>query len=215
MVFDAHSDLLYDVTRRRLLGERRVLERHHLDRLRRGGVEGLVLAVWASGPRETFWKDTSWGDPVADLGRTHQMLSCARAELAECPQVRLVRTGEEAATARAAGQLYAFLAVQIHAVAVLICLFCVVYGMVQHRDVRLGLNVSLQQRIKILRVNHVRRSDHHMRIGGILNMLQICHICFYIRIVVIIFLLGIRKHDLHVSALGINIKMTSGSDMLY
>ena len=47
MVFDAHSDLLYDVTRRRLLGERRVLEHHHLDRLRRGGVEGLVLAVWA------------------------------------------------------------------------------------------------------------------------------------------------------------------------
>ena len=38
MVFDAHSDLLYDVTRRRLLGERQVLERHHLDRLRRGGV---------------------------------------------------------------------------------------------------------------------------------------------------------------------------------
>ena len=54
MVFDAHSDLLYDVTRRRLLGERRVLEHHHLDRLRRGGVEGLVLAVWARGPRETF-----------------------------------------------------------------------------------------------------------------------------------------------------------------
>ena len=45
MVFDAHSDLLYDVTRRRLLGERRVLEHHHLDRLRRGGVEGLVLAL--------------------------------------------------------------------------------------------------------------------------------------------------------------------------
>ena len=49
MVFDAHSDLLYDVTRRRLLGERRVLEHHHLDRLRRGGVEGLVLAVWEIG----------------------------------------------------------------------------------------------------------------------------------------------------------------------
>lgn len=50
MVFDAHSDLLYDVTRRRLLGERRVLEHHHLDRLRRGGVEGLVLAVWPAVP---------------------------------------------------------------------------------------------------------------------------------------------------------------------
>ena len=83
MVFDAHSDLLYDVTRRRLLGERRVLEHHHLDRLRRGGGEGLVLAVWASGPRETFWKDTAWKDPAA-----------------------------EAEAARAAGQIYAFLAVE-------------------------------------------------------------------------------------------------------
>lgn len=88
MVFDAHSDLLYDVTRRRLLGERRVLEHHHLDRLRRGGVEGLVLAVWASGPRETFWKDTAWKDPASNLGRTHQIFACARADLAECPQIR-------------------------------------------------------------------------------------------------------------------------------
>ena len=38
MVFDGHSDLLYDVTRRRLAGEDHVLERHHLGRLRHGGV---------------------------------------------------------------------------------------------------------------------------------------------------------------------------------
>ena len=112
MVFDAHSDLLYDVTRRRLLGEHQVLARLHLDRLRRGGVEGLVLAVWASGPRETFWKDTSWGDPASYLGRTHQMFACARAELRECGRIRPVRTVAEAEAARAAGQLYAFLAVE-------------------------------------------------------------------------------------------------------
>ena len=112
MVFDAHSDLLYDVTRRRLLGERRVLEHHHLDRLRRGGVEGLVLAVWASGPRETFWKDTAWKDPASNLGRTHQIFACARADLAECPQIRPVHTAAEAEAARAAGQIYAFLAVE-------------------------------------------------------------------------------------------------------
>ena len=112
MVFDAHSDLLYDVTRRRLLGEHQVLARLHLDRLRRGGVEGLVLAVWASGPRETFWKDTSWGDPASYLGRTQQMFACARAELRECGRIRPVRTVDEAETARAAGQLYAFLAVE-------------------------------------------------------------------------------------------------------
>lgn len=112
MVFDAHSDLLYDVTRRRLLRERRVLEHHHLDRLRRGGVEGLVLAVWASGPRETFWKDTAWKDPASNLGRTHQIFACARADLAECPQIRPVHTAAEAEAARAAGQIYAFLAVE-------------------------------------------------------------------------------------------------------
>ena len=32
--FDAHSDLLYDVARRRLAGEERVLETRHLERLR-------------------------------------------------------------------------------------------------------------------------------------------------------------------------------------
>ena len=48
MAFDGHSDLLYDVTRRRLAGEDHVLERHHLGRLRHGGVEWMVLALWTS-----------------------------------------------------------------------------------------------------------------------------------------------------------------------
>ena len=43
MIFDGHSDLLYDVTRRRLAGEKHVLERHHLRDLEAGGVEGLAL----------------------------------------------------------------------------------------------------------------------------------------------------------------------------
>ena len=59
--FDGHSDLLYDVTRRRLRGERQVLERWHLDRLRRGGVEGMVLSLWTTAaPGETFWEETPW-----------------------------------------------------------------------------------------------------------------------------------------------------------
>ena len=112
MVFDCHSDLLYDAVRRRLLGERQVLERCHLPRLRRGGVEGLVLAVWASGPRETFWKDTPWGDPAAYMGRTRQLFACARAEAEESGQIRFVSTVGETEAARAAGKLYAFLSVE-------------------------------------------------------------------------------------------------------
>ena len=104
MIFDGHSDLLYDVTRRRLRGECRVLEQWHLDRLRRGGVEGLVLSLWTSTANgETFWEETPWADPADAAGRTGQMLACARAELAECGAVRLVRTAAQAEVARAQG----------------------------------------------------------------------------------------------------------------
>ena len=111
-VFDGHSDLLYDVTRRRLAGETRVLERHHLERLRRGGIEGLMLAFWYNrGPHdETFWKDVPGAESPA--ARLEIMFRCARAELAQCPWLALVRSAQEAEAARAAGTLYAFFAVE-------------------------------------------------------------------------------------------------------
>ena len=112
MVFDGHADLLYDVTRRRLAGETQVLERHHRDRLEKGGVEGLVLSLWTSAMADTFWKDTAWRAPGADLGRTQQMLSCARAEFTESPWLAVVRTPAEAEEARRRGQVYAFLGVE-------------------------------------------------------------------------------------------------------
>ena len=113
MVFDAHSDLLYDVTCRRLAGESRVLERYHLARLRRGGVEGLVLSLWTGiGQGQTFWRDTAWAAPEAAPQRLEVMLACAREEMAECGEVRLVRTAAEAAEARAAEQIYVFLGVE-------------------------------------------------------------------------------------------------------
>lgn len=111
MIFDGHSDLLYDVTRRRLAGEKHVLERRHLRALEAGGVEGLVLALWVSaGQGQTFWKDVP--EAVGDRERTDIMLLCMKAELAECPWLSLVRTPMEAEAARAAGKKYAFLAME-------------------------------------------------------------------------------------------------------
>lgn len=110
MYFDVHSDLLYDVTRRRLAGERRVLERRHLDRLRQGGVEGLVLALWTNAESQTFWRETGSARTAAD--RTRVMMACAREEFDECSGVRVVHTVREAEAARAAGKLYAFLGVE-------------------------------------------------------------------------------------------------------
>ena len=113
MIFDGHSDLLYDVTRRRLRGERQVLERWHLDRLRRGGVEGMVLSLWTTAaPGETFWEETPWGDPADAAGRTEQMLACAQADLAECTKIQLVHNAAQAEEARAQGLLYVFLGVE-------------------------------------------------------------------------------------------------------
>ena len=109
-VFDGHSDLLYDVTRRRLRGETHVLERCHLQNLRDGGVEGLVLALWVSRTEDSFWDRVLGGE--TDRGRTALMLRCMREELAECPELALVRTVREAEEAKAAGKLYAFLGVE-------------------------------------------------------------------------------------------------------
>ena len=111
MIFDGHSDLLYDVTRRRLAGASRVLEQRHLDRLRRGGIEGLVLALWyGRGQGQTFWEGVPGAERAAH--RLEVMLSCAQAEFAECPWLAVVRTAAEAEAARAEGKLYAFLAIE-------------------------------------------------------------------------------------------------------
>ena len=110
MVLDGHSDLLYDVTRRRLAGERLVLERHHLDRLRRGGVEGLVLALWTTAAEETFWKDVPGMESAAV--RTAVMMRCTRAEVVESPWLAAVRTAAGAEQAREQGQIYAFFAIE-------------------------------------------------------------------------------------------------------
>ena len=111
MIFDGHSDLLYDVARRRLAGETRVLERRHLDRLRRGGIEGLVLALWyGRGQGQTFWEAVPGAEGASH--RLEVLLACAQAEFAECPWLAVVRTAKEAEAARAAGKIYAFLAIE-------------------------------------------------------------------------------------------------------
>ena len=87
------------------------MEQHHLDRLRRGGIEGLVLALWyGRGQGQTFWEGVPGAERAAH--RLEVMLSCAQAEFAECPWLAVVRTAAEAEAARAEGKLYAFLAIE-------------------------------------------------------------------------------------------------------
>ena len=101
MVFDGHSDLLYDVMRRRLAGEHRVLERRHLKNLQRGGIEGMMLSIWAHPDGQQTYREY-----------TEQMMDAARSEFEESPWLKVVSTAAEAKRVAESGKCYAFLCVE-------------------------------------------------------------------------------------------------------
>lgn len=52
-VFDGHSDLLTDITSRRIKGERNIFLSRHNSRLTKGGVSGLIAVVWIDPPYDS------------------------------------------------------------------------------------------------------------------------------------------------------------------
>lgn len=50
LIFDGHSDLLTDITSRRLKGDRDIFLNRHEQKLRRGGVGALIAVVWIDPP---------------------------------------------------------------------------------------------------------------------------------------------------------------------
>lgn len=84
MIFDGHCDIFTDVLRRRLCGETQVLARHHLPKLRAGGIRGGCFVLWVDPP----FTD----DPAA---RMAQLLSAVAAEMAECNEAALVASAAE------------------------------------------------------------------------------------------------------------------------
>ncbi len=53
-VFDGHSDILSDVTEKILAGQKDVINRHHLERLKKGGTEG---AIFVSSTKTIWYND--------------------------------------------------------------------------------------------------------------------------------------------------------------
>lgn len=49
-VFDCHSDILTDVTIKRMQGKKDILLNYHIERLRKGNVGGTILVVWVDPP---------------------------------------------------------------------------------------------------------------------------------------------------------------------
>ncbi len=53
MVFDAHSDIWTDVTIRSLRGESDIFSKYHLERLKKGEIEGSIFVIWIDPPHAT------------------------------------------------------------------------------------------------------------------------------------------------------------------
>lgn len=45
-IFDAHSDIFTDITVRSLNGEKDIIKKHHIDRLKKGNVGTMILGIW-------------------------------------------------------------------------------------------------------------------------------------------------------------------------
>ena len=87
--------------------------------------------------------------------------------------------------------------------------------MIEKRDICSGLLMSSKKFIEILRIYHISRGNDHVAVARLHHAVQIFRISFDICVIVILILLRICKYHLQISALGINVVMSSGSDMLY
>ena len=113
MIFDGHSDLFYDVTKKSL-----------------GRSGGRRTAYWNGVTGRSCGKDASagWDCPCGSRrsqilsgrriragtagGGREEMMACFQAELADSPWLVPVRTAAEAREVQAAGKTFAFLAVE-------------------------------------------------------------------------------------------------------
>lgn len=93
-VFDGHSDILSDVTEKRLAGQNDVINRHHLERLKKGGTEGAIFVIWVDPPYD--------GDPSI---RTRDIMNCAKDEFKEA-DIRVVSCFDDIENALHDGKFY-------------------------------------------------------------------------------------------------------------
>jgi membrane dipeptidase len=90
-----HADLPADVAKFRDLGERHVLDRRHLSKLRKGGVTSLVAPIWV----ESEFK------PDGAMKRALHVIDCFYEDLAESEHFQVVTTRGALLRAEASGKI--------------------------------------------------------------------------------------------------------------
>lgn len=101
MYFDSHADIWCDITQQRELGMTDVFNKRHLEKFRKGGIEGSFFVIWVDPPHDADY-----------AGRTHQIMDSVRAELRTCDTIRIVHNYDEMMSAVAEGKIYIFIGVE-------------------------------------------------------------------------------------------------------
>ncbi len=99
MIFDSHSDIWSDVTIKTLQGETDIFRRYHLDRLKKGKIEGSIFVIWVDPPYDN--------DPVK---RQRQIMESIEKEIkCSADVLRVVHSYEEMKKAQEEGIFYTFI----------------------------------------------------------------------------------------------------------
>jgi len=94
IVFDAHSDILNDIHPRRILGEKEVLEKYWIPKMKKGGIDIRVLAIMS---------DIQFIPELA-LRRALDLIATLYEEIDESPSSMLCRTPDDLRTAKKEGK---------------------------------------------------------------------------------------------------------------
>jgi membrane dipeptidase len=95
IVFDAHSDILNDIHPRRILGEKEVLEKYWIPKMKKGGIDIRVLAIMS---------DIQFIPELA-LRRALDLIATLYEEIDESPRSMLCRTPDDLRTAKEKGKM--------------------------------------------------------------------------------------------------------------
>jgi len=95
IIFDAHSDILNDIHPRRLLGEKAVLERHWVPKMRAGRIDIRVVAIYTEPPML----------PELALRRGLDLVASLYEDIAESPGSALCKTFGDIRRAKEAGKV--------------------------------------------------------------------------------------------------------------
>lgn len=81
MYFDSHSDIWCDITQQLELGNTDIFNKRHLEKFRKGGIEGSFFVIWVDPPHD------------ADYAlRTHQIMDSIRTEMKTCDAISFAQS---------------------------------------------------------------------------------------------------------------------------